>query len=98
MNSFISSIRSHWLMAILVIFNVYFLLAALQGDSGLYRYFQINAQIAQVTTERDALVEEREKLSNLTLRLSDDYLDLDLLDEQARKRLGLVRGDEIIIK
>ena len=30
-------------------------------------------------------------------RLSDDYLDLDLLDQQARDVLGLVRSDEIVV-
>jgi len=37
-------------------------------------------------------------MENLTHRLSDDYLDLDLLDEQARSVLGMVRADEIIIR
>ena len=37
-------------------------------------------------------------LENLTQRLSDDYLDLDLLDEQARDVLGLVRANEMIIR
>jgi cell division protein FtsB len=30
--------------------------------------------------------------------MSDDYLDLDLLDERARKVLGMVRPDEIVIR
>lgn len=37
-------------------------------------------------------------MENLTKRLSDEYLDLDLLDEQARDVLGLLRGDEIVIR
>ncbi len=36
-------------------------------------------------------------MENLTLRLSDSYLDLDLLDEQARDLLGYARSDEVII-
>jgi cell division protein FtsB len=36
-------------------------------------------------------------MENLTHRLSDTYLDLDLLDERARNVLGLVRADEIVI-
>jgi len=35
---------------------------------------------------------------NRAHRLSDEYLDLDLLDEQARKVLGLIRGNEIIVQ
>ena len=37
------------------------------------------------------------EMENKTLRLSDNFLDLDLLDERARKVLGLARPDEIII-
>ena len=32
------------------------------------------------------------------LRMSDEYLDLDLLDEQARDILGQIRSDEVIIQ
>jgi cell division protein FtsB len=37
-------------------------------------------------------------IANKTLRLSAGSLDLDLLDEQARKVLGLGRPDELIIR
>jgi cell division protein FtsB len=37
-------------------------------------------------------------MKNLTHRLSDDYLDIDLLDERAREVLGLMRPDEVIIR
>ena len=56
--------------------------------------------------KRRALRAERDKLSatelaemqNLTHRLSDDYLDLDLLDQQTRDVLGYMRSDEIAIR
>ena len=38
------------------------------------------------------------RATNLTHRLSDAYLDLDLLDQQARDVLGYVRADEIVIR
>jgi cell division protein FtsB len=41
---------------------------------------------------------EVDQMENLTRRLSDTYLDLDLLDEQARDVLGMVRADEIVIR
>jgi cell division protein FtsB len=36
-------------------------------------------------------------MENLTKRMSDEFLDLDLLDQQARDILGYVRGNEIVI-
>jgi cell division protein FtsB len=37
-------------------------------------------------------------MQNLTRRMSDEYLDLDLLDERAREMLGLIRADEVILR
>jgi cell division protein FtsB len=37
-------------------------------------------------------------MQNRTKRLSDEYLDIDLLDEQAREVLGYVRADEVVIQ
>ena len=36
-------------------------------------------------------------LEKKVARLSNDYIDLDLLDQQARKFLGLAKANEIII-
>jgi cell division protein FtsB len=41
---------------------------------------------------------ELAEMQNLTHRLSDDYLDLDLLDQQTRDVLGYMRSDEIAIR
>ncbi len=76
----------------------FFTYAALQGEYGMFRLFQVQAQESRLLAELDVLVEDRERLQNRTLRLSNQYLDLDLLDEQARKVLGLARGDEIVIR
>ena len=76
----------------------YFTFAAVQGNHGLFRRIQLEAQADELLAERDALRAEIAWMRNRTRRMSDDYLDLDLLDEQARRVLGLVRGDEIVIR
>lgn len=76
----------------------YFAMSAIQGGSGIFRRVQIEAEIVEKTRERDALRSEVERMANLTHRLSDEYLDLDLLDERARDVLGTMRGDEIVIR
>ncbi len=72
--------------------------AGLQGEYGMFRLFQVEAQEAQLQKTLDEVQSQRIELENRTMRLSNDYLDLDLLDEQARKVLGMARGDEIIIR
>jgi len=78
--------------------GLYFTFASVQGDFGLFRRIRIDAEATELTAERDRLQAEIDVLTNKTHRLSDDYLDLDLLDEQARSVLGLVRGDEIVLR
>lgn len=78
--------------------GLYFTFAAIQGSYGIFRRVQIDTEIAQLTDERDALKAETDRLTNLTHRLSDNYLDIDLLDERAREVLGLTRPDEIVIR
>ena len=76
----------------------YFAFAAIQGSYGIFRRVQIEAEIETLAAERDALRAEVEKMANLTHRMSDSYLDLDLLDERARDVLGTLRSDEIVIR
>lgn len=76
----------------------YFTFASVQGDFGLFRRIQVEAEIDTLKAERDALEAEVAVLRNKTRRLSDSYLDLDLLDEQARDVLGMVRSDEIVLR
>jgi cell division protein FtsB len=76
----------------------YFTFAAVQGDYGVFRRVQIEAEAQMLTQERDRLAGELAVLSNKTRRLSDEFLDVDLLDEQARDVLGLIRADEIVIR
>jgi len=80
------------------VLGFYFTFAAVQGDYGVFRRVQIEAEKRSLTAERDALAAEVARIANLTRRLSDGYLDLDLLDERARDVLGMVRSDEIVIR
>ncbi|SHM10158.1 Cell division protein FtsB [Paracoccus solventivorans] len=84
------------LLALLL--SLYFAFAAVQGPSGILRRVQLEAETAQLVAERDALAAEVARMKSLTRRLSDEYLDLELLDERARDVLGLVRGDELIVR
>ena len=76
----------------------YFMFAAVQGDYGIFRRVQISAEAQDLMAERDKLTTELAQIKNLTHRLSDSFLDLDLLDQQARDVLGYVRADEIVIR
>ncbi len=76
----------------------YFVFAAVQGDYGLFRRVEIVAEKQQLETELALAQAEVAHMENLTRRLSDTYLDLDLLDQQVRDVLGMIRADELVIR
>ena len=78
--------------------GVYFTFAAVQGDYGLFRRIEISAERDALSRDLAALNADIARMENLTRRLSDTYLDLDLLDQQARTVLGMIRADEIVIR
>jgi len=78
--------------------GAYFTFAAVQGDFGLFRRAEIDAETDALRAQLKDLSVQVARMENLTLRLSDDYLDIDLLDQQARDVLGLLRADEIVIR
>lgn len=78
--------------------GTYFTFASVQGDFGIFRRVQIEAETQTLLQERAAISAQIAQLTNKTNRLSDEFLDLDLLDEQARSVLGLVRADEVVLR
>ena len=78
--------------------SLYFTFAAVQGDFGVFKRAEIEAEGRELAKELAIVQAEVARMENLTRRLSDTYLDLDLLDEQARDVLGMVRTDELVIR
>jgi cell division protein FtsB len=72
--------------------------SGLQGEHGLAAHREAEAEERQLRAELAQLRVEHDALGNKVLRLSDRYLDLDLLDERARAVLGLVRPDELVVR
>ena len=82
----------------LIALGLYFTFAAVQGDYGVFKRAEVTAEGRALEAELARLQAEVAEMENLTRRLSDSYLDLDLLDERARDVLGYVRADEIVIQ
>lgn len=82
---------------LLIAIGGYFTFTAVQGNYGLFERIQIEAERDALRAELALLEAETARMENLTRRLSDDYLDLDLLDERVRAMLGYVRPDELVL-
>lgn len=91
------SLTGLFLPLALLFIGAYFTFTAVQGNYGLFQRVQISAEADRLDMQLAELQAEVARMEILTRRLSDDFLDLDLLDEQARAVLGYVRADEIIL-
>ncbi|TFL18581.1 FtsB family cell division protein [Jannaschia formosa] len=79
-------------------FALYFIFAAVQGEYGALRRVELEAERQTLEAELALLTAQAQRMADRTTRLSDDFLDLDLLDERARAVLGVARTDEIIVE
>ena len=76
------------------IYLVYFLI---YGQRGLLQYFYLSKQNQEYTQKLTKLTSENEYFSDRIKRLQPNTVDLDFLDEQVRKKLGLIDKNEIVI-
>lgn len=92
------AISSTLFLGSMLLLGVYFIFAAVQGDFGVFQRVEVQAEARALQDELIHVRAEVARMENLTRRLSDDFLDLDLLDERAREMLGMIRSDEIVIR
>ncbi|HWL04385.1 MAG TPA: septum formation initiator family protein [Xanthobacteraceae bacterium] len=76
----------------------YFGINAYTGNRGLVARQDINQQIAELTTELNALRSERKGWERRIALLRPDRIDPDLLDERARALLDYVHPNEAVLK
>ena len=67
------------------------------GQRGLLQYFYLSKQNQEYNEKLSQLTSENQYLSNRIKKLQPNTVDLDFLDEQVRKRLGLIDKNEIVI-
>ena len=70
---------------------------SVQGERGLLGWIERSAEVERSRAEVAALAEERSRLEHRVSRLRSDSLDLDLLDQEARRMLNLGHPDEEVL-
>ncbi|MFC3225911.1 septum formation initiator family protein [Marinibaculum pumilum] len=75
----------------------YFGYHAVVGDRGVHSYRQLETEIEIAEAALAKTVAERERLERRVNLFHADGLDPDLLEEEARLMLGLVRENEVVI-
>ncbi len=75
----------------------YFAFFALFGQRSVGRLIKVQQEIATTQKDLDSIKAEHNELSQRVEHLRPQSLDLDLLDEQARKDLNLAHADEEVV-
>ena len=80
-----------------LVISFYFTYNAIYGNNGLKKSIVLELEIIELNNKLNSLQKVLFNIEKKTSSLSKKNLDLDLLDEQSRKVLGLIRPDEIIL-
>jgi cell division protein FtsB len=76
---------------------IYFGYFAIYGKHGLVNWVRLQEEVSLKQAELDRTKAERAALEHRVRLLRPESVDPDLLEEQARARLGLTQGDEVVI-
>ena len=76
---------------------VYFGYHLVQGERGLIAWLRLSQQIEKVELEVAGALAERWRLEQRVELLRPRLIDRDMLDERARRVLGLAHADEIVV-
>lgn len=89
--------KTFTILALCFIFTAYFIYHMVVGKYGLVSYFQSIEQLEEKKETLKDLKKEIKQQETKIKGLKSKTLDLDLLDEQARKTLGQATENEIVV-
>jgi len=76
---------------------VYFAYHIVEGDRGLIAWLRLDGKLAEAETRLATLHIKRQRLERRVALMRRQHVDEDMLDEQVRRMLNLVRANEIMI-
>jgi len=76
---------------------IYLIYFFINGQRGLLKYLSLTKQANEYNQTLTKLMKENNFYIDRTKRLKTNTIDLDFLDEQARKKLGLIDNNEIVV-
>jgi cell division protein FtsB len=79
---------------LIILLLTYFIFHALYGDRGILAYFKLNQKIEKSLAELESARLERLEFEHKVNLLRPQSLDIDALDELARKTLGVSNPNE----
>jgi cell division protein FtsB len=80
-----------------VLFLFYIAFHTVSGERGVFALLRESSKLETLKAELQDIKLQREVLDKKSKKLSNNNLDLDLLDEQARNVLGVAGKDEVVV-
>lgn len=77
--------------------GLYILFNSLTGERGIISWMQQSSEFQQTQQELQQFTARRENLELKVSRLSGNAIDLDLLEEEARRSLGKSKSTEMVV-
>lgn len=82
---------------VLLALIIYFLCCAIFGQKGVLTYFSLQKKIENQDLIKQELQNKMQVKKNMVEGMNVESLDLDLLDEEARRALGYSNKNEVVI-
>ncbi len=90
-------IRLSWPLLVLVVFYGYLGLHAFSGSLGVFKWADYSKRAEKLNAELARLQSMRQTLERRATQLKASSLDLDRLDEDARRTLNVSGANDIVI-
>ena len=74
----------------------YFAFHLITGERGLFAYVRLKGEIDEAKHKSEQIAMDKQNLGHRVVGMRAESLDLDLLEEVARKDLGYARKDEVV--
>ncbi|PHS39725.1 MAG: septum formation initiator [Robiginitomaculum sp.] len=97
MKNVLNKIRVSWPLLVLVVFYGYLGLHALSGSLSVFKWADYSERAAELDAEIARLQSVRQTLERREAQLRGEHLDLDRLDEEARRTLNVSGANDIVI-
>lgn len=75
---------------------IFFFFHLISGERGLISYSQTKQELSKSKARLTKVTAERKVLQNKVKNITDEHLDLDLLEEIAKSQLGYTGKNEIV--
>lgn len=97
LNDIWSRLKKSGFLIVFGICSFYFVINAIKGDRGIFRYLYLKSKVAAATQNLARYEAQKKDLEKKVAMLSEQSLDLDYLEERARIVLNMVKEGEYVI-